>query len=125
MRLLLDTCIVYDWLLGELKAPETEALILAEDAYVSPITVWEMAIKHRIGKMALPTTEVEEAITAQGFGWIPLQPMHAQTVFALPSPHRDPFDLLLIAQAKAEGITIVTYDAIFVRYLPSTILASR
>ncbi len=125
MRLLLDTCIVYDWLTGELKAPETEALILAEDAYVSPVTVWEMAIKHRIGKMALPTTEVEKAITAQGFAWIPVQPLHAQALFALPPLHRDPFDLLLIAQAKAEGIAIVTYDAIFAHYLPSTIIASR
>ena len=121
-RLLLDTCIVYDWLMGEIKDVKTSALIQAEDAYVSPVTVWEMAIKHRMGKLTLPTTEVEAAITGQGFAWIPIQPAHAQALFTLPELHRDPFDLLLIAQAKSEGIRVVTYDSIFAKYLPDTII---
>jgi PIN domain nuclease of toxin-antitoxin system len=125
MRLLLDTCIVYNWLMGEIKDAKAEALIQAEDAYVSPITVWEMAIKYRIGKLALPTTAVESAITEQGFAWIAVQPAHSQALFALPSLHRDPFDLLLIAQAKAEGMQIVTYDPIFADYLPDTIILSK
>jgi PIN domain nuclease of toxin-antitoxin system len=122
MRLLLDTCIVYDWLMGEIKDPKTSALIQAEDAYVSPVTVWEMAIKYRIGKLLLPTTDLDAAITQQGFGWIPVQPAHAQALFALPTRHRDPFDLLLIAQAKAEGMRVVTYDSIFADYLPDAII---
>lgn len=122
MRLLLDTCIVYDWLMGEIEDANLEALIRAEDAYVSPVSIWEMAIKHRIGKLALPTENVESAIAEQGFGWLAVQPAHAQAVFALPPLHRDPFDLLLIAQAQAEGIRIITRDAIFARYLSDTIL---
>jgi PIN domain nuclease of toxin-antitoxin system len=125
MRLLLDTCIVYDWLMGEIRDDNAEALIQAEDAYVSPITVWEMAIKHRIGKLILPTTAVESAITEQGFAWLAVQPSHAQALFALPPLHRDPFDLLLIAQAKAEGMQIVTYDLIFADYLPDTIIPGK
>ena len=125
MRLLLDTCIVYDWLMGEIRDAKAESLIQAEDAYVSPITVWEMAIKHRIGKLILPTMAVESAITEQGFAWLAVQPSHAQALFALPPLHRDPFDLLLIAQAKAEGIQIVTYDAIFAAYLPDTIIPGK
>ncbi len=45
-----------------------------EDAYVSPVSIWEMAIKHRIGKLALPTEDVESAIAEQGFGWLPYSP---------------------------------------------------
>jgi len=67
MRLLLDTSIVYDWLMGEIKDAKLEVLVRTEDAYVSPISVWEMAIKHRLGKLTLPTMEVENAITGQGF----------------------------------------------------------
>ncbi|MGH8773551.1 MAG: type II toxin-antitoxin system VapC family toxin [Pyrinomonadaceae bacterium] len=125
MRLLLDTCIVYDWLMGEIKDAETKALIRTEDAYVSPISVWEMALKHRIGKLSLPTTEVESAISGQGFAWLAVQPSHSQALFALPSLHRDPFDLLLIAQAKAEDMRVVTHDPIFARYLPDTIIPRK
>ena len=70
MRLLLDTCIVYDWLMGEIKDAKLEALIRTEDAFVSPISVWEMAIKHRLGKLTLPTKEVESSITGQDFAWL-------------------------------------------------------
>jgi PIN domain nuclease of toxin-antitoxin system len=122
MRLLLDTCIVYDWLMGEFKDLATSTLIQTEDAYVSPVSMWEMAIKHRIGRLLLPTTDVEAAIAEQGFGWMPVQPAHAQALFALPALHRDPFDLLLIAQAKAEGMRVVTYDSIFADYLADTII---
>jgi PIN domain nuclease of toxin-antitoxin system len=125
MRLLLDTCIVYDWLMGEIADPIVMSISRADDAYVSPITVWEMAIKHSIGKLPLPTTAVADAITAQGFAWIAVQPTHAQTLFTLPSLHRDPFDRLLIAQATAEGMRIITYDQIFADYLPDTLLARQ
>lgn len=125
MRLLLDTCIVYDWLMGEIADTTVMSVSRADDAYVSPITVWEMAIKHSIGKLPLPTTEVAGAITAQGFAWIAVQPSHAQTLFRLPSLHRDPFDRLLIAQATAENMRVVTYDTIFADYLPDTLIATR
>jgi PIN domain nuclease of toxin-antitoxin system len=125
VRLLLDTCIIYDWLAGEITDAKIVELIRAEDAHASPVTLWEMAIKHRIGKLPLPITEVEAPITDQGFAWLPVQPAHAQTVFRLPALHRDPFDLMLFAQAKAEGMRIVTYDTIFSDYLPDTMIPSK
>lgn len=111
--------------MGEIKDAEAEALIQVEDAYVSPITLWEMAIKYRIGKLALPTIDVAAAITGQGFAWLAIQPAHAQALFDLPPLHRDPFDLFLIAQARAERIQIVTYDAIFTDYLADTMILKR
>ncbi len=126
MRLLLDTCIVYDWLMGNIRDAKAEVLILAEDSHVSPVTVWEMAIKHHgIGKLPLPTTDVAGAIAEQGFVWIPVQPSHAQALFSLPQLHRDPFDRLLIAQAKAENLRVVTYDSIFAKYLPDTLIVTQ
>ncbi len=124
MRLLLDTCIVYDWLMGEIQDAKLEVLIRTEDAYVSPVSVWEMAIKHWLGKLKLPTKEVKNAITGQGFAWLPVQAAHAQAIFALPQFHRDPFDLLLIAQGQAEAMRVVTHDTIFARYLPDTIISN-
>lgn len=125
MRLLLDTCIVYDWMRDTLSDEHAKALIQSEDAHVSPVSVWEIAIKHRIGKLPLPTTNVEAAISEVGFAWLPVRPSHAQAVFELPALHRDPFDLLLIAQAKCEDMRIITYDAIFSRYLPHTIVPDK
>lgn len=125
MRLLLDTCIVYDWLMGEIGNRQTIDLIEAEEAYTSPISVWEMAIKHGLGKMELPSTRIAADIEAQGFRWLNMTPYHAQTVLELPGHHKDPFDRLLIAQAKYESMRIVTYDAVFQNYLADTLIVGR
>jgi PIN domain nuclease of toxin-antitoxin system len=117
MRLLLDTCIVYDWLMGEIKHRPIIEQIQTEGALVSTVTVWEMAIKNGLGKMALPSQHIAEDIEAQGFQWLNITPYHAQTVLELSDHHKDPFDRLLIAQAKYEKLLIVTYDAIFQDYL--------
>jgi PIN domain nuclease of toxin-antitoxin system len=117
MRLLLDTCIVYDWLMGEIKHPPIIKQIQAEGALISSVTVWEMAIKNGLGKMALPSQHIAEDIEAQGFQWLNITPYHAQTVLELSDHHKDPFDRLLIAQAKYEKLRIVTYDAVFQDYL--------
>jgi PIN domain nuclease of toxin-antitoxin system len=117
MRLLLDTCIVYDWLMGEIKHRPSIERIQAEGALVSSVSVWEMAIKNSLGKMALPSLRIAEDIEAQGFQWLTISPYHAQTVLELGGHPKDPFDRLLIAQAKYEKLCIVTYDAVFQDYL--------
>jgi len=58
--------------------------------------------------MALPSTRIAEDIDAQGFQWLNISPYHAQTILELPDYHKDPFDRLLIAQAKCEVLCIVT-----------------
>ncbi len=56
---------------------------------------------------------------------MPVQSSHAQALFALPALHRDPFDRLLVAQAQTESMRVVTYDSVFVRYLPDTLIVTQ
>ncbi|MEI6544453.1 MAG: type II toxin-antitoxin system VapC family toxin [Methylococcales bacterium] len=125
MRLLLDTCIVYDWLMGEIKNQPIIERIQNEGAVVSSVSVWEMTIKNGLGKMPLPTLKIAEAIESMGFQWLPITPYHAQSVLELGDYHKDPFDRLLIAQAKYESMTVVTYDAIFQNYLDDVIFIRK
>jgi PIN domain nuclease of toxin-antitoxin system len=125
MRLLLDTCIVYDWLMGEIKDRPNIERIQAEGALVSSVSVWEMAIKNGLGKMALPSSHIAEDIEAQGFQWLNITPYHAQGLLELGDHHKDPFDRLLIAQAKYETLRIVTYDAVFQNYLDDILLIRK
>jgi len=125
MRLLLDTCIVYDWLMGEFNDQSIIEQIQAEGAIVSSVSVWEMAIKNGLGKMPLPSKHIAEDIEAQGFQWLAISPYHAQTVLELEGYHKDPFDRMLIAQAKYEVIQVVTYDRIFKDYLDDVLLIRK
>jgi PIN domain nuclease of toxin-antitoxin system len=125
MRLLLDTCIVYDWLMGKIKHRPIIEQIQAEGALVSSVTVWEMAIKNGLGKMALPSERIAEDIEEQGFQWLNITPYHAQTVLELGDHHKDPFDRLLIAQAKYETLRIVTYDTVFQDYLDDVLVIRK
>jgi PIN domain nuclease of toxin-antitoxin system len=125
IRLLLDTCIVYDWLMGEIKNQPIIERIQNEGAVVSSVSVWEMTIKNGLGKMPLPTLKIAEAIESMGFQWLPITPYHAQSVLELGDYHKDPFDRLLIAQAKYESMTVVTYDAIFQNYLDDVIFIRK
>lgn len=120
MSLLLDTCIVYDWLMGQVTDERLIERVQAEGAHVSAVAVWEVAIKAGLGKLPLPTHDVVGSIEAQGFAWLPVLPRHAQAVLGLEAHHRDPFDRLLIAQAGVAGMQVVTYDTIFSAYLPDT-----
>lgn len=96
--------------------------IRKEGAVTSIVSPWEMLIKHQIGKLDLPTIDVAGDIAAQGFSLLSVQPVHLLVLAGLPMIHRDPFDRLLIAQAKAENLTVVTTDKIFSDYLPNTLL---
>ena len=125
MALLLDTCIVYDWLMEEINDPYWISRIQTEGAIVSAVSVWEMAIKNSLGKMPLPSLAIAADIEAQGFQWLNITAFHAQTVLELAHHHKDPFDRLLIAQSKYEGLQIVTYDAIFQDYLDTVIMLKK
>ena len=122
MRLLLDTCILYDWMMGAMTDPEAVRSIQQAGAWVSAVSIWEMAIKHGLGKLPLPSRQIVAEVGAQGFGWLNITPGHAQAVLDLAAHHKDPFDRLLIAQAQCEGMRMVTYDRLFQDYLPDTLL---
>ena len=83
------------------------------DVYVSIASAWEMAIKVGIGKWpeaAALIAGFESEMSVPDFAILPLTVPHARAAGLMPSPHRDPFDRLLAAQAIAEGLTLVTAD---------------
>ena len=125
MRLLLDTCIVYDWMMGKLQDTSSISLIRTEGALVSAVSVWEMAIKHALGKLPLPTTNIANDIEAQGFQLLNITAFHAQSVLDLGNRHKDPFDRLLLAQAKNESLRIVSYDTVFQEYTDAVLLLTK
>lgn len=96
--------------------------IRSEGAMVSILSSWEMLIKHQVGKLDLPTLDVAGDVQAQGFGLLAIKPEHLRALTGLPMLHRDPFDRLLLAQAKSEGLMVVTTDRIFGEYLPNALL---
>ena len=120
--LLLDTNIIYRWLMGLPISGPVAKRIRSEGAMVSILSPWEMLIKHQVGKLDLPTLDVASDVVAQGFGLLAIKPEHLLALAELPMLHRDPFDRLLLAQAKAEGMTVVTTDRIFGEYLPNALV---
>jgi PIN domain nuclease of toxin-antitoxin system len=117
-RLLLDTHVVLWWLGDDQRLSEAARRAIAEttnDILVSAASVWEMAIKRSLGKLTAPA-ELLDVVAAQGFGWLPVRADHAGAVGSLPWQHRDPFDRLLVAQARVEGVPVVTSDPAFAAY---------
>jgi PIN domain nuclease of toxin-antitoxin system len=109
--LLLDTHVFLWWRAepARLKEQAHAAIAEAEIVFVSAASGWEAAIKAAMGRLELPDT-VESGVVASGFEKLPITFSHAESAAALPLHHRDPFDRLLVAQAKLEGLTLVTHD---------------
>jgi PIN domain nuclease of toxin-antitoxin system len=120
LRLLLDTHTYYWWTYQEerLSPRALKAIKGGEEAFVSLLCYWEIAIKVKTGKMQAGTLLIEGPLNLQreGFLLLGLEFRHISGLLDLPLHHRDPFDRLLIAQAKAEKLTIVSSDAVFDRY---------
>ncbi len=117
MGLLLDTHVVLWWLADDpaLAADVKDQLDHDPDVYVSAATIWEVAIKQVIGKLPEPAG-LPELIRGSGFAELPISSQHAMTAARLPMIHRDPFDRMLVAQARDENLTLVTRDARCQRY---------
>ena len=111
MNLLLDTHVVIWWLTDDptLSDEIKSALDQEPDVYVSSATIWEVALKQAIGKLAEPT-DLPERIRDSGFRELPITSEHAIVAGRLPLIHRDPFDRMLVAQARCAGLTLVTRD---------------
>ena len=119
---LFDTNILIPWLAGGTLPKALVSRVRAEGAYVSPISIWEIWIKVRIGKLEVQTDSLVREVEDAQLRWLPVSPNHAEAVRDLPLLHRDPFDRLLLAQAKAEGLVVVTTDRIFAEYLPNALV---
>jgi len=122
MKLLLDTQTLLWFLLDDHrlsgkareKISDPDALI-----FVSPASLWEIAIKISLGKYALPApfeSFWEEQFLTNDFALLPISVSHAARVVNLPFHHRDPFDRLIIAQSLVEGIPLVSSDIMFDHY---------
>jgi PIN domain nuclease of toxin-antitoxin system len=122
MNLLLDTQSLLWFVLNDprLSPPARERITGADGLiFVSPASIWEIAIKISLGKYALPvpfTPFWDEQLQANDFTLLPIAVSHAARVADLPFHHRDPFDRLIIAQSLVEEIPVVSSDGIFDNY---------
>lgn len=120
--LLLDTSVLIWWLSEpERLSPKTAALIADPGHAIScsVVNLWEIQIKSRLGKLDLvmPLAEIHDWIVDQeGWALLPVRWPHIRRLDALPSPHKDPFDRLLIAQALEEQLSLVSVDEQIRRY---------
>jgi PIN domain nuclease of toxin-antitoxin system len=90
-----------------------------QEIYFSAASVWELTIKAHLKKLTLPAAPADcipQFMAKQGLRPLPVSQVHAVKVYDLPSHHRDPFDRLIIAQAIAEEMTILTSDRAFAKY---------
>ena len=120
MRLLLDTHLLLWWLGWPERVPvgAREAVAAAEHVHVSHASLWEMAIKCSLGKLAVDLPTLHRQVQADGFEWLPISAGHLLAVAELPQheDHRDPFDRLLVAQAATEPLILLTADSKLARY---------
>jgi PIN domain nuclease of toxin-antitoxin system len=122
MNLLLDTHAFLWWLAGDESLSGAASGAIANEGntiYVSAASIWEIATKHRIGKLPdvdAIAADLAGAIDAQGFAGLAITIRHGQVAGALPGPHRDPFDRMLIAQAMVDDLVLVSNERAFDRY---------
>lgn len=122
MRFLLDTHAFIWWFQGNTRLPRPARRLIADesnDVFVSAATAWEIATKHRLGK--LPDAEalaldIPSAIARQKFEELPVTVAEGVRAGELPGPLRDPFDRMLIAQALTRDLVVVSNETLFDRY---------
>ena len=116
MKVLLDTCALLWFLRDDSELSERAAQLIENpntDAFVSVVSIWEIAIKASLGKIQTPIgfrDSLEDKLKASGFNILPIEFQHATGVHDLPTVHNDPFDRLLISQCRSEKLTAITND---------------
>jgi PIN domain nuclease of toxin-antitoxin system len=122
MKYLVDTSVLIHSLISRPKLNDRALGLLADDSselYLSAVSSWEVAIKANTGKLVLPKRPsqiVAKAMSLMSLGSLDITHLHALAVEDLPNYHRDPFDRMLIAQANAEQMVLLTADRIFEKY---------
>ncbi len=122
MRALLDTHTLLWWLDGDRRLSRRARTVIAADTnaiLVSAASAWEISTKVRLGKLPGATevaAELPAILRQQDFEPLPITIVHALRAGNLPGPHRDPFDRLLIAQAQAEELALVSNERVFDAY---------
>ncbi len=116
-RILVDTHLLL-WAVSEPKKLPTQARRRIEEAevFVSAASIWEVSIKTALGKLAADPTELLAELEPAGFRLLPVTGEHAAAVALLPPLHNDPFDRMLVAQAKTEPLILLTNDSVLGGY---------
>lgn len=120
--LLLDTHALLWWLDGDTRLPATARTAILDPArrvLVSAASAWEIATKHRLGKLpgaAEVARDVPGCVAGQGFEDLAITMSDAARAGRLPGPHRDPFDRMLIAQALGQDLLLVSNETLFDGY---------
>lgn len=110
-RLLLDTHALLWWFGDDPRlGSAARDRIATDETLVSVVSLWEIVIKMRIGKLKVDFTRLTDLVDSSGIGHLPILDSHLAELVALPAHHRDPFDHLLIAQAIGERAVFVTAD---------------
>lgn len=126
MRLLLDTHVVIWWLAGATRLDDyARAAIDADDnqIFVSAVTAFEIELKKKVGKLDAPD-DLPEQMQANAFEELSVTFRHGREAGRLPLHHKDPFDRLLVAQARCEDLTIITADRVLSDYDVKTLPAN-
>lgn len=124
-RYLLDTCVLIDWAVDPKRLRDEGRIAIADGrshVFVSAASAWEMAIKAMLGKLKAPA-DLSSLLQANRFVELSITLQHAVLTGELPMHHKDPFDRLLIAQARSESLTIITRDDTIGRYDVPTLAA--
>ena len=123
MRLLLDTHVLLWWRQDSrrLRRVARTAIERADVVHVSAASAWEVAIKIAIGRLWIGDP-FETHVAQAGFQPLPITYAHAAEVGRLPALHNDPFDRMLVAQARVEALVLVTHDHRIARYGVETLL---
>jgi PIN domain nuclease of toxin-antitoxin system len=122
VRLLLDTHALLWWAGGARQLSRRARTLIGDEAntvFVSAASAWEIATKHRIGKLEAGGPLLDGLLPYlddQNFRDLGISIRHAEQAGSLPGPHRDPFDRMLVAQALIEGLALVSNETLFDRY---------
>lgn len=122
MRLLLDTHAFLWWVTDDRSLSDAARSAIADESNVicvSAATAWEIATKHRLGKLDKAAGAFErftELVAADGFAILPVEACHALKAGSYAVSHRDPFDRMLAAQSSLEGMKLVTRDPAFKQF---------
>jgi len=117
-RLLLDTHAFLWWLSDDPALGAEVRKMIGEprnQVFVSAASIWEISIKQAKGMLEAPE-DLEALVEDEGFTKLPISLFHGQQAGKLPEIHRDPFDRMLIAQAQAEGLELITADGVIPQY---------
>ena len=117
-RLLLDTHVLLWWLCDDENLGSHATQLIADarnEIFISAATTWEIAIKKNKGLLEAPD-DMDRIVEDEGFSKLPISLFHSEKAGSLPEIHRDPFDRMLVAQAQAEGLEIMTADPEIPKY---------